>query len=66
MSDSDDQHHRHRYLGLDEDEIKRAEEVAEEVGAENPDPITRREAIELELEDEGISEAGEAIGEHND
>ena len=48
------------------DEVERAEEVAEAVGAENPDPQTRREAIELELEDEGISDAGAAVGEHND
>jgi hypothetical protein len=47
-------------------EVERAERIAEEVAAENRDPITRREAIELELEDEGLSEAGEAIGEHND
>jgi len=45
---------------------ERAMEIAEEVGAENPDPITRREAIELELEDEGLSEEGAEIGEHND
>jgi hypothetical protein len=45
---------------------ERAEEIAEEVGAENPDPITRREAIELELEDEGLSDEGGTIGEHND
>jgi hypothetical protein len=47
-------------------DLERAERIAEEVGAENPDPVTRREAIELELEDEGLSEAGEAIGEHNE
>ena len=48
------------------EDVERAEEIAEEVGAENPDPQTRREAIELELEDEGISDAGAAVGEHND
>jgi hypothetical protein len=45
---------------------ERAEEIVEEVGAENPDPITRREAIELELEDEGLSDEGGTISEHND
>jgi NADH-quinone oxidoreductase subunit F len=50
----------------DESDVERAEEVYEEVGAENPDPITRREAIEGELEDEGLAEAGGSIGEHNE
>ncbi len=50
----------------DESDVERAEEVYEEVGAENPDPITRREAIEGELEEEGLSEAGGSIGEHNE
>jgi hypothetical protein len=43
---------------------KRAEEIAAEVAQENPDPVTRREAIEGELEDEGLSEEGESLGEH--
>ena len=46
--------------------VTRARKIYDEVGAENPDPITRREAIEGELEDEGLSEAGGAIGEHNE
>lgn len=50
----------------DESDVERAEEIYEEVGAENPDPITRREAIEGELEEEGLSEAGGSIGEHNE
>ncbi len=45
---------------------ERAEEIYEEVGAENPDPVTRREAIEGELEEEGLSEAGGSLGEHNE
>jgi hypothetical protein len=45
---------------------ERAREIYDEVAAENPDPITRREAIEGELEEEGLSEAGGNIGEHNE
>jgi hypothetical protein len=45
---------------------KRAEEIYEEVGAENPDPVTRREAIEGELEEEGLSDEGGLLGEHLD
>jgi hypothetical protein len=45
---------------------ERAEEIYEEVGAENPDPITRREAIEGELEEEGLSDEGSELGEHNE
>ncbi len=48
----------------DDNDVERAERIARRVGAENPDPVTRREAIELELEDEGLSEAGEALGDH--
>jgi len=43
---------------------ERAEAIAEEVAAENPDPVTRREAIEQVLEDEGLSDEGETLGEH--
>jgi len=50
--------------GEREEDAERVARIAEDVGAENPDPITRREAIELELEDEGLSEAGETLGEH--
>ena len=42
---------------------ERAEEIYEEVAAENPDLITRREAIEGELEDEGLSGEGSELGE---
>ena len=51
---------------VDESAVRRAREVYEEVAADNPDPITRREAVEGELEDEGLSEPGGAIGEHNE
>ncbi len=47
-----------------DDDVERAERIARRVGADNPDPVTRREAIELELEDEGLSEAGESLGDH--
>jgi hypothetical protein len=50
----------------DETPHERAEEIYEEVGAENPDPITRREAIEGELEEEGLSDEGAELGEHNE
>jgi hypothetical protein len=49
-----------------DDDLARAEELAEEVGAENEDDITRREAVEQALEDEGLSDEGEHIGEHID
>jgi hypothetical protein len=45
---------------------RQAERIYHDVVAENPDPVTRREAIEGELEDEGLSEAGGHLGEHND
>jgi hypothetical protein len=48
----------------EESPLARAEEIYEEVGAENPDPITRREAIEGELEEEGLSDEGSELGEH--
>jgi len=40
-----------------------AEELEEEAAARNPDPQTRREALELELMDEERSEAGEDVGD---
>jgi hypothetical protein len=43
-----------------------AEELEEEAAERNPDPQTRREALELELMEEGRSEAGEDIGEETD
>jgi hypothetical protein len=50
--------------GDQESDRDRAEEIYEEAGAENPDPVTRREAIEGELEEEGLSEEGGLLGEH--
>ena len=50
----------------DESDRERAEEIYEDVGAENPDPTTRREVIELGLEDEGMSAEGDKLGEHNE
>jgi hypothetical protein len=43
---------------------QRADEIAAEVTRENPDPVTRREAIEGELEEEGLSDEGGSLGEH--
>ena len=40
-----------------------AEELEEEAAERNPDPQTRREALELELMEEDRSEAGEDISE---
>ncbi|HEX6569066.1 MAG TPA: hypothetical protein VF015_07870 [Acidimicrobiales bacterium] len=69
--DPDDEHRRPaddagERAADDDNDAERAERIYEEVGAENPDPITRREAIEGELEDAGLSEAGGALGEHNE
>ncbi len=43
-----------------------AEELEEEAAERNPDPQTRREALELELMEEDRSEAGEDIGEETE
>jgi hypothetical protein len=43
-----------------------AAKVASEIAEENPDPTTRREAIEQGLEDEGLSDEGGNLGQHND
>jgi hypothetical protein len=56
MSDRDD--------GTPESDEERAEEIADEVAEENPDPITYREVLEGELEEEGLSDEGGEIGEH--
>jgi hypothetical protein len=40
-----------------------AEELEEEAAERNPDPQTRREALELELMEEDRSDAGEDIGD---
>ena len=57
---------------VDEDEHARqireeeAEELEEEAAERNPDPQTRREALELELMEEDRSEAGEDVGDEID
>ena len=43
-----------------------AEELEEEAAERNPDPQTRREALEHELMDEDRSEAGEDVGDEMD
>jgi hypothetical protein len=43
-----------------------AEELEKEAAERNPDPQTRREALELELMDEDRSEAGEDVGDEID
>jgi len=40
---------------------ERAEELADEVREENPDPTTRREAFELDLMDEGLVDEGRDV-----
>ena len=55
MSDRDDE--------TPESDEERAEELAHEAAEENPDPITYREVLEGELEEEGLSEEGREIGE---
>ena len=49
-----------------ETDEERAERIAREVGRENPDPMTRREAIEQELAEEDLSEEGGELGQHNE
>jgi hypothetical protein len=58
MSDRDDE--------SQETAEERAEELAHEAAEENPDPITYREVLEGELEEEGLSDEGSEIGEHID
>jgi hypothetical protein len=43
---------------------ERAEDLYEAAEADETDPITRREALEGELEEEGLSDEGEGLGEH--
>jgi hypothetical protein len=57
--DQDDEH----VSQVSEEEAEELEEEAEE---RNPDPQTRREALELELMDEDRSEAGEDVGDEID
>lgn len=55
----DDEHERQ----ISEEE---AEELEEEAAERNPDPQTRREALELELMEEDRSEASEDVGDEID
>lgn len=59
--DDRDRHHDDEHVPQVSEE--EAEELEEEAAERNPDPQTRREALELELMEEGRSEAGEDIGE---
>jgi hypothetical protein len=43
-----------------------ADELEDEAAERNPDPQTRREALELELMEEDRSEAGEDVGDEID
>ena len=43
-----------------------ADELEEEGAEHNPDPQTRREALELELMEENRSDAGEDVGDEID
>lgn len=47
-----------------DDEVERAEKLAEETAEHNADEQTTREAIEQELASEGMSDEGERIGHH--
>jgi hypothetical protein len=49
---------------LREREERELDEIVDDIAEHNPDPTTRREALELELEDEGRSDEGSAIGDH--
>jgi hypothetical protein len=59
--DKEDEHEHVRQISEDE-----ADELEDEAAELNPDPQTRREALELELMEEDRSEAGEDIGEEMD
>jgi hypothetical protein len=43
------------------DDLERAEELADDSAARNEDETTRREAFELELQDEKLSDAGTQV-----
>lgn len=44
-------------------EAETQEEVREEAATEEDDPVTSREALEVDLMDKGHSDAGEDIGQ---
>ena len=62
MTEREKNHEKDREHVSEED----AEELEEEAAERNPDPQTRREALELELMDEDRSEAGEDVGDEID
>jgi hypothetical protein len=66
MSDRDETPESYRDDETPESDEERAEELAHEAAEENPDPITYREVLEGELEEECLSEEGGEIGEHID
>lgn len=39
------------------------DDLAEEAAERNPDPVTRREALELDLEERGRADEGEDVGD---
>lgn len=59
----DDEHEDEHVRQVSEEE---AEELEEEAAERNPDPQTRREALELDLMEEDRSEAGEDVGDEID
>jgi hypothetical protein len=57
---------KHRPRSRPETDEERAARLAREVARENPDPTTRREAIEQELAEEDLSDEGGELGQHNE
>lgn len=57
---------KHRPRSRSETDEERAARLAREVARENPDPTTRREAIEQELAEEDLSQEGGELGQHNE
>lgn len=55
----------HTALGSTESDEERAQRLARQVADDNPDPVTRREAIEQQLADVELSDEGEKLGQHN-
>jgi hypothetical protein len=58
-------HRRHSHEHPDHSDVseEELEELEEEAAERNPDETTRREALELELEEEGRSDLGTEIGD---
>jgi hypothetical protein len=68
MTDRKQNHEHEHEKNPDREHVteEEAEELEEEAAERNPDPQTRREALELELMDEDRSEAGEDVGDEID